>query len=147
MTGTGMLSRRKSTAGFRPTKRTAKNAAAAGGRAKLNKRTNLITTDITMETNNISSGEIIVHIQHMEYENKRLKEELSVLKASRFDAGRFYAALHNVHPDTVRKYVSLGLIEKHPDSMDAKILMRASEALLLDFTELKRRYRMRSFNK
>jgi hypothetical protein len=104
----------------------------------------------------INTGEIIGHIQNMEYENNRLKEELSTLKGRKLDAGRFYAVavnvetvatLHNVHPDTVRKYVSLGLIEKHPDSMDAKILIRASDALLLDFTELKRQYRLRNFNK
>lgn len=101
---------------------------------------------------NINTGEIIGHIQNMEYENQMLKEELLMLKGNRLDAGRFYAVsvnvetvstLHNVHPDTVRKYVSLGLIEKHPDSMDAKILIRASDALLLDFTELKRKYRLR----
>ncbi|MDR1091097.1 MAG: hypothetical protein LBL79_08490 [Prevotella sp.] len=104
--------------------------------------------------NSIKTGEIIGHIQYMDYENKMLKEELSKLKGHKLDAGRFYAVavnvetvatLHNVHADTVRKYVSLGLIEKHPDSMDAKILIRASDALLLDFTELKRRYRLRNF--
>ncbi|MDR3117858.1 MAG: hypothetical protein LBU44_00275 [Mediterranea sp.] len=104
----------------------------------------------------INAEEIIVHIQNMEYENRKLKEELSKLEGNKLDAGRFYAAtvnietvatLHNVHPDTVRKYVCLGLIEKHPDSMDAKILIRASDALLLDFTELKRQCRLRNFNK
>lgn len=100
----------------------------------------------------MNARDIIGYVQEMEFENTKLKEELSQLKGSRVDAGRFYAvaatiemvaALHNVHPDTVRKYVSLGLIEKHPDSMDAKFLIRASDALTLDFTELKRRYRTR----
>lgn len=109
-----------------------------------------------MMNSNINTGAIIGHIQNMEYENRKLKEELSQLKGSKLDARRFYAVavnvetvanLHNVHPDTVRKYVSLGLIEKHPDSMDAKILIRASDALLLDFTELKKRYRLRHYNK
>ncbi len=104
----------------------------------------------------ISTVNIIGHIQTMEYENRRLKEELTALKGCKLDAGRFYAVavgietvatLHNVHPDTVRKYVSLGLIEKHPNSMDAKILIRASDALLLDFAELKRKYRLRHLNK
>ncbi|MFV0535958.1 MAG: hypothetical protein ACK5M3_01140 [Dysgonomonas sp.] len=99
---------------------------------------------------------VVGYIQNMEYENRKLKEELLQLKGSKLDAGRFYAVavnidtvatLHNVHPDTVRKYVSLGLIEKHPDSMDAKILIRASDALLLDFTELKRQYRLRNYAK
>ncbi len=100
----------------------------------------------------MNARDIIGHIQEMEYENTKLKEELSRLKGNKLDAARFYAVavnvetvatLHGVHPDTVRKYVSLGLIEKHPDSMDAKILIRASDALMLDFTELKRRYRIR----
>ncbi len=115
---------------------------------------NLITT--TTMNSSINTGEIIGHIQSMAYENQMLKQELSDLKGKKLDAGRFYAVavnietvatLHNVHPDTVRKYVKLGLIEKHPDSMDAKILIRASDALLLDFTELKKQYRLRHYSK
>lgn len=99
---------------------------------------------------------IIGYLQTLEYENTKLKEENSELKDNRMDAGRFYAAalnveavatLHNVHPDTVRKYVSLGCIEKHPDSTDAKILIRASEALMLDFKELRKKGKYTGYSK
>ena len=101
----------------------------------------------------MNTWEVITHIQNIEYENRTLKEELSQLRERKLDAARFYAAavdvkmvsiLHGVNPDTVRKYVELGLIEKHPDSMQAKILIRGSEALLLDFKELRKRYTYRN---
>ena len=116
---------------------------------KLPPPTDLITNAMN---NSINTVEIIGHIQDMAYENQRLKEELTELKGNEIDVRKFYAvsvgveivaALHNVHPDTVRKYVSLGLIEKHPNSTDAKILMRASDSLLLDFRELKRQCQFR----
>jgi hypothetical protein len=105
---------------------------------------------------NTTTRDIIGHIQTLDYENARLKDELSMLKGRNVDAHKFYAVatsvevvanLHNVHPDTVRKYVSVGLIDKHPDSMETKILIRASDALMLDFSELKQRYKLRHVNK
>ena len=97
--------------------------------------------------------EVIAHIENIEIENRTLKEEITTLKGRMLDSARFYAAavdvkmvaiLHGVNPDTVRKYVELGLIEKHPDSMEAKILIRGSEALLLDFKELRKKYTYRN---
>lgn len=93
----------------------------------------------------------IMRIQQMQAENIRLTDENARLKANTIDASRFYAAaltveavaaLHGVHPETVRKYVGMGLIDKHPDSTDGKILIRASDALLLNFKELKRKSRI-----
>lgn len=64
------------------------------------------------------------------------------------DCRRFYnstlttavvAELHSVSPELVRKYVRMGMIPTHPMSCDAKILIRASDALLLDFVEMKRK--------
>lgn len=105
---------------------------------------------------NIHLHDVFGYIQNLAIENTKLKEENSELKDNRMDAGRFYAAalnieavatLHNVHPDTVRKYVALGCIEKHPDSTDAKILIRASEALMLDFKELRKKGRYTGYSK
>lgn len=99
----------------------------------------------------MNAQDAIMCIQQIQAENIRLKEEIARLKSSMIDASRFYAAaltveavaaLHGVHPETVRKYVGLGLIDKHPDSSDAKILIRASDALLLNFKELKRKSRI-----
>ena len=89
--------------------------------------------------------EVINHIENLEIENRTLKEE----QKGKLDATKFYSAavtvqmisiLHGVHADTVRKYVEFGLIERHPDSTDAKILVRGSEALLLDFRELRKKH-------
>lgn len=96
----------------------------------------------------MSTNRIIDEIKGLLTEVDNLKDENTELKQRKIDATKFYAAtltveaissLHNVHPDTVRKYVAMGCIEKHPDSTDAKILVRASEALTLDFKEMRRR--------
>lgn len=79
--------------------------------------------------------------------NNILEKENIELRKNSCDSSRFYncalntgvvAVLHSVSPELVRKYVSLGLIPVHPMSSDAKILIRASDALMLDFAELKR---------
>lgn len=49
------------------------------------------------------------------------------------------AYLHDVHPNTVRKYVNCGLIEKHPTSSQTRIKIRASDALMLDFATMKKK--------
>ena len=47
------------------------------------------------------------------------------------------ASMHGVSEYLVRKYISLGLIETHPNSTPAKFFVRGSIALSLDFKELK----------
>lgn len=104
----------------------------------------------------INTREFFVQVNELEYEVLRLREENKELKERSIDAKQFYAsavttdtvaALHGVNPDTVRKYVTLGCIEKHPNSTDAKILIRASDALLLNFNELRRKARLGIRNK
>lgn len=84
-------------------------------------------------------------------ENAFLRQENDRIKSSCVNVERFdnvpmpvsmVAELHSVSPELVRKYVKRGLIEPHPESTDAKILIRASDALRLDFKELKKRYRL-----
>ena len=84
-------------------------------------------------------------------ENDSLRRENDSIKRSYVNADRFYnvpmtvsmvAELHSVSPDLVRKYVKKRLIETHPKSTDAKILIRASDALMLDFKELRKLYRI-----
>ena len=79
--------------------------------------------------------------------NKLLETENMELRKSSCDSSKFYncalntcmvASLHSVSAELVRKYVKLGFIPVHPLSTDAKILIRASDALMLDFVELKR---------
>lgn len=81
-------------------------------------------------------------------ECQSLRAENERLKRSSVNADRFYnvalsttdvARLHSVSDYLVRKYIELGLIEKHPLSTDKKLFIRASVALTLDFTELKKK--------
>jgi len=95
----------------------------------------------------MSTNDVIEKILGLDTENAALKRELLSLRISSVSADRFYnakmtvemvASLHGVHPHTVRRYISLGLIEKHPDSTDAKMFVRGSIALKLDFSNLKK---------
>ena len=83
-------------------------------------------------------GDVAVFVEDYGRLERRCKE----LEESRFNADKFYAValpvetvakLHDVSCYLVRKYVKMGLIPKHPSSTDARILIRASVALLLDF--------------
>lgn len=84
-------------------------------------------------------------------ENDSLRRENDRIKRSCVNVERFYnvpmtvsmvAELHSVSPGLVRKYVKKGLIETHPESTDAKILIRVSDALMLDFKELRKLYKI-----
>lgn len=95
----------------------------------------------------MSPNDITASIQSVFAENDQLKRRLEQMQENCIDATKFYASsmtieavakLHDVHPDTIRKYIALGLIEKHPKSTDSKILIRGSEALKLDFKKLKK---------
>lgn len=99
-------------------------------------------------TRRLDVVEILGSIQEMAFENEKVNEENEYLRAHGVNIDKFYAKtmtvelvayLHDVHPNTVRKYVNCGLIEKHPNSTNGKILIRASEALTLDFSELRRK--------
>lgn len=76
-----------------------------------------------------------------------LERENEELRSHSCDCRRFYncalntstvAELHSVSAELVRCYVRRGLIPTHPMSSDSKILIRASDALMLDFREMKR---------
>ena len=76
----------------------------------------------------------------------RLERRCAELESSQYDANKFYAVafgitevskMHDVSPYLVREYVKLGLIPQHPRSSQAKILIRMSDALLLDFNQLR----------
>lgn len=76
-----------------------------------------------------------------------LKETMRTIDEIKQLAQRYYAKvltvpviafLNDVNEDTVRKYIKLGLIPLHPKSTDSKLLVRASDAIVLDFTEMKK---------
>ena len=89
---------------------------------------------------------VVQEVVALVHENQVLREENERLKRSSFNADKFYnvilstkdvARLHAVSDYLVRKYIGRGLIATHPLSTDDKILIRASDALVLDFKNLK----------
>ena len=92
-------------------------------------------------------GETLIGDVNVFVENyNRLERRCEELEKSNCNAQKFYAVafdietvakLHNVSKYLVRSYLKLGLIEKHPNSTDAKFYIRASDALVLDFKQLR----------
>lgn len=78
--------------------------------------------------------------------NELLKQENERLRTNCVDTERFYSVpmsleiagqLHGVSAKVLRRLVDLGLIGKHPQSSDSKILIRASEAIRMDIDQLR----------
>lgn len=91
------------------------------------------------------ANEIAQKVYELEHENEFLKNK----NKQSFSAEKFYntalttsevAKLHGVSPTLVREYIKRGYIDVHPDSTEAKILIRGSDALILDFKKLKKEY-------
>lgn len=92
-------------------------------------------------------AEVIERKTQLELENEKLK-------ATMVDSEKFYSvpmtlevagSLHGVSAKVLRRLVSLGLIPLHPSSTDAKILIRASEAIKLDLEDLKEKAKHLSY--
>lgn len=75
-----------------------------------------------------------------------LEQENERLRATMVDTERFHnvpmslevaGQLHGVSAKVVRRLVDLGLIARHPQSTDSKILIRASEAIRMDIDQLR----------
>lgn len=86
-------------------------------------------------------------------ENESLKREIEMMKSRMVNVDKFYnvpltsemvARLHSVSQSIVQKYVRYGLIPTHPLSSDSKILVRATDALLLDFAKMKRQLKLKA---
>lgn len=101
-----------------------------------------------METgDSYTASGIAAYVTQLEWENRKLKEELSEIKNKTLSVDKFYGAkldvktvalLHNVSEQTVRAYVNEGIIPKHPDSTDRRYYISGAIALSLDFKELRR---------
>lgn len=77
----------------------------------------------------------------------QLEQENERLRVTMVDTERFHnvpmsldvaGQLHGVSAKVVRRLVELGLISKHPQSTDNKILIRASEAIRMDIDQLRK---------
>lgn len=91
----------------------------------------------------MTATEIFDHVAELETQCR----ELEAWRARSVDVARFdevglttreAARFLRMRPSTVRNYASYGLIEKHPDSTDAKLLFKASAVLMLTREELKK---------
>lgn len=92
-------------------------------------------------------GDVNVFVENYNRLERRCKE----LEKSNCNVEKFYAVafdidtvakLHGVSKYLVRSYINLGLIDKHPNSTDARFLVRASDALILDFKDLREQAKM-----
>lgn len=94
----------------------------------------------------INSSNIAAYVRELEFTNSELSEIVKRLQEEAIDPQKFYgtaisvdacARIHGVCAQTVRQYIHAGYIPKHPDSTDHKLLIRTSDALILDFRKLK----------
>ena len=102
------------------------------------------------ESTQIDSTKISLYVQKLEFTVRNLEATVARMKQECFDPQKFYgtaitvdacARMHNVCVETVREYVHAGFIPTHPDSTSRKILILTIDALLLDFKQLKRKYK------
>ena len=102
------------------------------------------------DSTHIDSTKISLYIQQLEFTVSNLEATITRMKKECFDPKKFYgtaitvdacAWMHNVCVETVREYVHAGFIPTHPDSTSRKILILTTDALLLDFKQLKQKYK------
>ena len=100
-----------------------------------------------MNNQNLSASRVFEYISTLEESKKSLELELQRVKENSINASDFdksyltvesVALMHNVTTQTVRKYIRYGVIDEHPNSMPSKVLIRTSDALRINFKELKR---------
>lgn len=91
----------------------------------------------------MTANEIFDHVAKLEAQCR----ELQAWRARSVDVSRFdqvgmttaeVARFLRMRVSTVRNYARYGLIEKHPDSTDAKLLFNASSVLMLTREDLKK---------
>lgn len=102
----------------------------------------------------IDATSIALYVQQLEFTVSNLQDTIARMKQECFDPQKFYgtaitvdacARMHSVCVETVREYVHAGLISTHPDSTTRKILILTVDALLLDFKQLKQKYKELKF--
>lgn len=92
-------------------------------------------------------AEVVERNALLEQENQKMRENL-------VDSERFHnvpmslevaGQLHGVSAKVIRRLVDLGLIAKHPQSCDSKILIRASTAIKMDIDGLREQAKMMKY--
>ena len=95
----------------------------------------------------IDSLKISTYVRELELTNLELTQKVQQLESKSINIDKFEntaitveacARMHGVCVQTVRQYIKDGYIPEHPDSTDRKILIRTSDAILLNFKQLRR---------
>lgn len=98
--------------------------------------------------------DIVRSVAEVVNRNTLLEQENARLRTNCVDTERFHnvampiemaGQLHGVSAKVIRRLVELGLIAKHPQSSDSKILIRASEAIRMDIDELRERAKIQRY--
>lgn len=104
-----------------------------------------------MENISITATAIFDHVAKLEEQCRQQKEQLMrSVDVTRFDevgmTTQEVARFLKMRPSTVRNYAKYGLIERHLDSTDARLLFKASKVLMLTSEGLKRAKRRIKWN-
>lgn len=96
-------------------------------------------------------NDVVRSVAEVVNRNALLQQENERLRATHVDTERFHnvpmslevaGQLHGVSSKVLRRLVELGLIAKHPQSSDSKILIRASEAIRMDIDSLREKAKL-----
>lgn len=95
----------------------------------------------------IDSLTISTYVRGLELTNMELTQKVKQLESKSINIDKFEntaitveacARMHGVCVQTIRQYIREGYIPEHPDSTDRKKLIRTSDAILLNFKEMRR---------
>lgn len=95
----------------------------------------------------IDSLKISTYVRQLELTNLELTQKLQQLENKVINIDKFEntsitveacARMHGVCVQTVRQYIKDGYIHEHPDSTERKKLIRTSDAILLNFKQLRK---------
>ena len=95
----------------------------------------------------IDSLKISTYVRELELTNLELTQKVQRLESKSVNIDKFEntaitveacARMHGVWVQTVRQYIKDGYIPEHPDSTDRKKLIRTSDAILLNFKQLRK---------
>lgn len=104
------------------------------------------------KSSDMDSLKISAYVRGLELAKRELEHKVHELESHNINISKFEctaitieacARMHGVCVQTVRQYVHEGYIPLHPDSMTRKLLIRTSDAIMLDFKKLRRELNIR----
>ena len=91
------------------------------------------------DSTHIDSTKISLYIQQLEFTVSNLEATITRMKKECFDPKKFYGTAITV--DACARMHNVCVETTHPDSTSRKILILTTDALLLDFKQLKQKYK------